>query len=257
MGMFNGVLFYPDKEHYDISKLRSQIEQKYHLKVEDVTINASDGTKLHGYFCRLPGAKKVMLYSHGNGGNIDYRLSCAFYLLGVGTSVLLYDYEGYGKSEGSPTLTKVCDDAVCAYDYLQKNEHYQPKEIVLYGESLGSGVSCELLKKRECGGIILMSGFASLLGTGKDLVPLFRIYPDFAFPEPQMNNLATLSGKHPPLLILHGEKDQVLKHSYSETLARDASPPKTFVTVPDGDHTSVVFTDLFKNAATQFLAGLH
>jgi fermentation-respiration switch protein FrsA (DUF1100 family) len=256
LGLFNGVLFYPDTQHYDISKLEAQIAQLYHTKVRDVTFVTRDSAKLHGYFIRLPGAKKVILYSHGNGGNIDYRLACATSLLSLGCSVFLYDYEGYGSSGGTPTLAHVCEDAVCAFDVLVNHEHYQPKDIVLYGESLGTGVTCELLKKRQCGGIILMSGFASLVATGKDCVPWLRLYPDFLFIEPRMDNAAILSRPHPPLLIVHGAQDTVLSYVYSEELAQSACPPKQFVGVPDGDHVSPVYSNLFLKAARPFIAAL-
>jgi len=253
IGLIDRLIFHPDKQHYDVSKIKSQIETFCHTNIEDVTFSSANGKKLHAYFMKFPGAKKVIVYSHGNGGNIDYRIPCAFSLMSTRCSVFLYDYEGYGSSEGTPTLSNVCDDAVGAVDYLEKHKHYKPKEVVLFGESLGTGVTCELSKRRQSGGIILLSGFSSLLEAGRDKLWWLRFYPDWMFPAPQMDNLATLSKPHPPLLITHGTKDLILSPAYSEELMRGACPPKIFVSVPDVGHGSEIYDAKFLKAARQLV----
>jgi uncharacterized protein len=256
VGLYDKIIFFPDKNHYDVSKMIVQIEQFFHTKIEDVTFDSTNGTKLHGFFLKTPGATKVILYSHGNAGNIDYRLPCGLSLMSLGCSVLLYDYEGYGSSSGTATLANVCDDAAGAVDFLEKQKHFQAKDIVLYGESLGTGVTCELSKRRKCGGIILMSGFSSLIKAGSDKLWWLRLYPKYVFPKPDMDNLAILSLPHPPLLIVHGQKDGVLSHSYSEELSRGACSPKIFVSVPDGGHSDPVYDPLFLKSARKFIDSL-
>jgi len=256
IGLLDRLIFHPDTQHYDVSKIRSQIETFMHTTIEDVTFNSANGKKSHAYFMKFPGSKKVIVYSHGNGGNIEYRLPPAFSLMSLRCSVFLYDYEGYGSSEGTPTLSNVCDDAVGAVDYLENHEHYKPKDLVLFGESLGTGVTCELSKRRQSGAIILVSGFSSLIGAGRDKLWWLRLYPDWMFPTPHMDNLATLSKPHPPLMIAHGTKDGILNHSYSEELMRGACSPKVFVSVPNGDHGNEVYNAEFLKTARQLIASM-
>ncbi len=90
---------------------------------------------------RVPNAHRVFLYSHAKGNNLFGKLHVAENLLTCGGSVLSYDYQGYGQSEGKASIAGSCDDAVAAYDYLRNSEHYKAKDIIAYGESFGSGVT--------------------------------------------------------------------------------------------------------------------
>jgi uncharacterized protein len=256
VGLYDSMALFPDKSHCDISKITSQIEDYFHLKVVDVHFPAMNGARLHGYFLKLPGAKKVMLYSHGNGGNIEYRLPAVVSLLGSGASVFVYDYQGYGTSAGHPALTTICGDAACAYDYLIRQFGYRPEDIILYGESLGTGVTCELSQTRKCCGIILVSGFASLIGAGRDRLPWLYFYPDWIFPQPHFENIEIVAKPHPPLLIVHGKKDTLLDYSNSTRLMQAASPPKAILLLDEADHNNAAYDPLFVKTVRQFVASL-
>ncbi len=120
----------------------------------DVYFTARNGNQLHGWLLSLPTAKRIFLVSHGNGGNIASRLTLAEALIKSGNSVFLYDYQGYGRSQGQPTVTNICDDAICAFDYLVKKEKFEPQSIIAYGESIGTGSTCVLFRAasalRDC-----------------------------------------------------------------------------------------------------------
>src|SRR5262249_24453256 len=150
----------------------------------------------------------------------------------TGSSVLIYDYRGFGRSEGVPTVEGVCDDAMSAYNFLTKNEGLHSDEIVIYGESLGVGVSTYLASLRPCAGLILQSGFVSLYRIARAVMPLVAIYPEALFPDQGLNSLALLKGKHPPLLIIHGAHDGVVPFRHAEDLYAAASEPKKFLPLP-------------------------
>src|SRR6516164_9517845 len=106
---FGKMLFYPDKQGYQITSDLDYLEKQYQVRCEDVKIPTANGQTLNGWLFRLPSSKKIALVSHGNAGNICYRLPLAATLLAAGVSVLLYDYEGYGESSGKPSLVNICD----------------------------------------------------------------------------------------------------------------------------------------------------
>ena len=171
----------------------------------------------------------------------------------------MYDYEGFGKSTGVPNLQNVCDDGVAAFDYLTKQKRIRAIDIILYGESLGTGVSCQISKQRQAGGIILQSGFASLILAGREKLPFLHLYPDASFPTPNMDSTAILRSPHPPLLIIHGMKDSTLSYKNSEVLMAEAAPPKTLVLLPDATHEGICTDNVQQTmkALKTFVSGLN
>jgi fermentation-respiration switch protein FrsA (DUF1100 family) len=243
MPLYNYLLFHPDKKAYDVKPLLEKIRTCFRATAESISFSTPAGVKLHGYLILLPGSRKTVLVSHGNGGNADRQLAVAVDLLKCGTSVLVYDYEGYGQSEGSPSIAGICVDGVAAYDYLVKNRGIRPDSIVLYGNSLGSTVACETARQRLVGGIVLESGIDSLqtLATEK-LVPL-RAYPSFLFPRPALDNGKLLAGIHPPLLIMHGIRDALIPAAHAASLYERSSAPKKLVILHRGGHSDLAACD--------------
>jgi uncharacterized protein len=235
---WNFMMFPPTKGSTDMSQELKLVTNKLHCHFTDVYFAAPDGARLHAYYFSLANPKKTVLLSHGNGGHLQHRLGLAYVLLRTGCSVFMYDYEGYGESSGSPDLKKVCQDGEAAFDYLTQQLHIKPANIVLYGESIGTGVTCELSQHRQAAGIILQSGFASLLDAAKNIVPIVYVYPNWSFPTPQMENAEILKKPHPPLLIIHGKKDPILPYRFAEELMTKASPPKTLVILPHSEHSA-------------------
>ena len=184
------------------------------------------------------------MMSHGNGGCIQHRLVLCPFLLQSGCSLLMYDYEGYGKSSGSATVPKLCDDAVAAFDYLTGVLKLKPSDVILYGESIGAGVTSELSKHRLACAVILQSPFTSLSEAGANALPFLHLYPEWAFPSPKLNNLEIMKNAHPPLLIIHGMKDELLSYHYSERIMAAAMAPKTLLLLPNAGHNDLYKTDL-------------
>jgi len=235
--LYTHMIFFPDKTDYakTIEAPLQQLKKRFGVTDEDVYFNTPDGKRLHGLYLARPGAKKVFLVCHGNGGNIAHRMDLAASLLVCNGNVFLFDYEGYGSSEGEPSIKGVVRDGVAAYDCLNKTRHVDPSDIIIYGESLGTGAAAQVSLQRKVAAIILQSGFTSLISAGKDHLFFLRFYPDSWFPD-NLDNVAAMQKPHPPLLIFHGKQDPVLAFHNAETLFAEAVQPKKFIALSPFEH---------------------
>jgi len=222
---------------------------------EDVLFQSKGGKKLHGFYFRQASSPFTILFSHSNWGNVNEWSAVTERLLGSGASVFAYDYRGYGLSEGKPSLSGICQDGLAAYDYLVKVAKVDPATIILFGGSLGTGVSCEIASQRPCAGIILHAAFSSLRALVIKLMPPTRFLPNLLFFRPEMDNARLLAKVKTPLLILHGEYDEMAPTSQAETLLEaSASPTKNLVILPGASHMQTDTQDgLFQKALASFV----
>lgn len=250
-GFYNSMIFRPYP--YPQGDYKSGNVGGY--RYEDVWFDSIDGTRLHGWYFKQEGSKQTILMSHGNTGNLSGRPRLVEHLLKTGSSLLIYDYRGYGKSEGRPSVQGVIDDGCAAFDYLVKRRGLNPQSIVLYGESLGAAISCQIAKRRSPCGLILQSGFASLPKIGREHVPLMNLYPSFLFPQPLLDSMTVLKSLQLPLLILHGVKDAVVPYRHGETLAAAAVGTKTFISFPEAGHSDIpeLAPDKFVSSIKSFI----
>lgn len=237
------LALFPSSDLTDKDKILAFMKTKFNVTAKEVKFPAKDGKNLVGWYF-LNSAKKdapVVLVSHGNASNVECRVGIAAYLLFAGTSVFLYDYRGYGESQGEAHLKNLVPDARSAYDYLITGLHYKPEQIILYGESIGCGVTSDLAQQVACKAVILQSPFTSLCRAAKDHLFFLNTLPDFVFPlcVPALDNLSYVKKEHPPLLIIHGEKDSTLPFTYAKELYAAASEQKTLLPVPRAGHNDV------------------
>jgi len=254
MPLYNFILFFPDKHVYNVDKEIASMKTLLGAEKEDVFFLSPKGVKLHGWLFQLPGDKPIVLVSHGNAGSLVHRLPLAFNLLVSGVSVFLYDYEGYGLSDGHPSLGSICQDGLAAYDYLNKEKKYPSEKIIGYGESLGTGVTCYLSSQRSLSKLVLQAPFVSLMNAGGDHFFWLKLYPPFLFPKQPLDNLAILSRPHPPVLLVHGMADSILSYHYSEEIMKKALPPVQLLLLPHANHNDIgaVDRDLFLSALQRF-----
>ncbi|MDZ4832523.1 MAG: alpha/beta hydrolase [Candidatus Melainabacteria bacterium] len=229
--LVNTVLIHPNvlPEHAEEMRALAGVEAK------EVTIPAGTA-RLDALLYKVKGAPDVVLYSHGNAGNIDHRIEKIRALIQIGISVFAYDYRGYGKSSGEPTLKTIVVDGIAAYDFLVEKENYKPEQIVLYGESIGTGISTEIARKRKYKALILESGFSSPETRAKEKIPALNIYPSFLMMDPALDNLEYVRGKHQPLLLIAGKHDDMIPCTHSETMFAQASEPKKLLLGPNSNH---------------------
>jgi len=230
-------------------------------KIENVFFNSTNGVQLHGWYLQAANSKHskhVVLVSHGNGGNLTNRIPLIAMLLRDGVSVFTYDYQGYGRSAGSPSVEKMCEDGDAAFDWLISEKGYADHDVVVFGESLGTGVACQIAARRHVAGIILQSPYTSIVDLARQKILWLRLYPAALFPQQQLNNAQILSQPHAPLLLVHGMKDRLIPFSHSEEIYHLAVPPKTFIQLPDAGHNDMydINFDQYNSAVRQFLTAL-
>lgn len=202
------------------------------LVKEDVTIQTADGVKLHGWYCPVENPRTIVLYAHGNGGNLANR--APFYRLlteRLGVSVLAFDYRGYGKSEGEPSEEGLLADARAARKFLAERAGVAEQEIILYGQSLGGGVMVDLAAKDGARGLILESTFSSLSAVANHKYPLTG-----TLLQDKYDSVAKIGAYQGPTLIAHGESDRVVPIKQAKQLYAAANEPKWFLPIPDAGH---------------------
>jgi uncharacterized protein len=209
---------------------------------EDAYFHASDGVRVNGWLFpadpHSPRAHLVVLLCHGNAGNISHRLDQVSALLETGASVLVFDYRGYGRSEGRPGEEGTYLDAVAVYQWLRQ-KGFAATNIVALGESLGGGVATELALREPLGGLILQSTYTSVTDLGAELFPWLPV-----------RWLGTIKydtrGKLPrvkvPILILHSRADTLIRFHHAERNFAAAHEPKTLFEIR-GDHNDFLLAD--------------
>lgn len=191
------------------------------------------------------GARQWVLHCHGNGGNIDGRLELAKDLCQRGIGVVLFDYRGYGRSSGAISREgELFEDAQAVYDRLA--QLHQP--IWIYGESLGGGVASYLAEKNPCQGLILQSTFTSFTERASENYPFLPISWLSRF---QLNTRARLARLNCPVLVIHGNQDEVIGFRHGQALFAAAKEPKAWVEVDGGFHD--LPTDVLASSVANWL----
>jgi fermentation-respiration switch protein FrsA (DUF1100 family) len=204
------------------------------LAREDVYFTSADGVKLHGWYCPAKTPRGVVLFAHGNGGNLSSRWE-RYRLLAnrLELTVLAFDYRGYGQSEGKPSEAGVMADARAARAFLATKAHVAESEIILYGQSLGGAVMVELAATDGAKALILESTFTSLADVANFKFPLT---PPGKILRNEFNSLAKIDQYRGPLLIVHGDADRIVPIEQAQRLYAAANEPKSFVKVEKGPH---------------------
>lgn len=201
--------------------------------VEDVWFGSTDGVRLNGWFAEARRPRAVVLYAEGNAGNITgRRWVIGLFRERLGCSVLLFDYRGYGRSEGSPTIEGVLADARAARRWLAGRTGVAEQEIVLVGHSLGGAVAVDLAARDGARGLVLENTFASLADVSeRHFGRLTRLLV-----AGRLDSVSVIGDYRGPLLQTHGDADQVVPYESARRLFDAAVGPKSFVEVPGGDH---------------------
>lgn len=223
------------------------------VPVEDAWFEATDGTKLHGWFLDHPEPRAAALVLHGNGGNITL-LSEALAILNQRhrLAVMAVDYRGYGQSEGHPTETGILQDARAARRWLARRVGVAEREIVLMGHSLGGAVAVDLAAKDGARGLVLTSTFTSLPDVAKSHASWL---PARALMTMRLESIKKIPSYHGPLLISHGDADEVVPFEQGFALFEAANEPKRFIRNRGGRHNDPQ-PEEYRQALDEFIASL-
>jgi len=208
---------------------------------EDVWFTTADGVRLHGWFLRAgqrPAAATVIFF-HGNGGNISYADWVGVNLSRRGFDVLLFDYRGYGRSEGALTDERgIYADADAAYDFVVRERGAPPERLALYGQSLGTAAAVDVASRRPCGALVLESGLSSAGEMAGVIIPWLP-----RFVRGLTRNKFDSVGKLPrvgcPVLVAHGDRDEVIPVAQGRALYEAAPEPKRLVVIPGAGHNDL------------------
>jgi uncharacterized protein len=206
-----------------------------------VPVRSHQVEHIHGWWiaAKQPNTK-VLLYLHGNGINIGANLGHAYRFYQQGFSVLLIDYRGYGRSEGTfPDEKKVYQDAATAWNYLVQQLHIPAREIFIYGHSLGGAIAIDLaLKHPDAAGLIVENSFTSI----REVVAyrnLFGMFPVDLILTQRFESIKKVPQLKMPVLFIHGTADSTLPFLMSEKLYAVAPEPKKLILFPGAGHNNV------------------
>ena len=203
------------------------------LTYKDIVFKSSDDIDLSGWYIPANRSKKVILLLHGNGGNISTRVTFIDYFCKeLGLSTFIFDYRGYGKSEGRATERGTYLDAEAAWKYLTGLMKIKDRDIIVFGRSLGGPIAAGLAKKVSPGALILDSTFTSIKDMAAHIYPLLPVKKIFRFDYPTLDYL---KGVRCPVLVIHSRDEDYIPFSHGKKLFEAANEPKHFLEIR-GDH---------------------
>jgi uncharacterized protein len=213
--------------------------------IEDVALKAADGTALHGWWLPRKKSTGAVIYFHGNAGNLSWRggtlLSLSKYL---NEPVLIVDYPGYGKSEGSPSEAGCYAAADAAYEWLTDVQKIPGENILIYGASLGGGVAVDLASRKPHRALVIVKTFTSMPDVGKTVLPFLPVQWLMRNRYDSLEKIPLCKG---PIFIAHGDADDLVPFSQGERLYQAAAQPKEFLRLEGATHNDGLPPQFFES----------
>jgi fermentation-respiration switch protein FrsA (DUF1100 family) len=234
-GIVGGLYLFQRRLLYRPNRRRPGLADLALLGVREAALTTKDGLALFSWYLQPCAGRPVIAYFHGNGGHVGYRAERLRRFAREGYGVLLAEYRGYAGNPGTPCERGLFADGEAALDFLA-GEGFRSKDIVLWGESLGSGVAVNLASRREVAGVILEAPFTSVAAAAQRHYPFV---PAFVLIRDRFDSLSRITRIAAPLLILHGERDRVVPVRHGRTLLAAATAPKEGWFSPEGSHENL------------------
>ena len=204
------------------------------LTYEDVYLPSTQGRKIHAWYVPCQKARATVLYCHGNAGNISHRISHVKIFHDLSLSLLIFDYQGFGKSQGKPTEKGTYEDSRAAWDFLTQDQGVEPEDIIIFGKSLGGAIAIELATQVKPGALFVDSSFTSTQDVAKAHYPWV---PGFLLNKYSYDSISRVSRVQAPVCFFHSQKDEVIPYAQGEALYKAAPFPKAFVEI-SGAHNN-------------------
>ncbi len=218
------LIYYPNLPSRELTTSPADIGLEY----ESITITTSDDIRLHGWFVPADKARGVLLFFHGNAGNISHRLDLLEIFHNLGLSSLIIDYRGYGQSQGKVTEQGTYLDAEAAWQYLTRGRNIPAENIVIFGMSLGGAIAADLATRQQPGGLIIGSAFTSVPDMGAHLYPILPVRLLSRFRYDTRKSLLSVTC---PVLVIHSPDDEIIPYKNGTTLFEAAKEPKSFLEI--------------------------
>ena len=239
------MIFFP-------SKILIETPGDWGLPFEDVTLETMDGVGLHGWFIPRHGASRIVLFFHGNAGNISHRRESVVIFHRLGLNVFIFDYRGYGNSQGEPSEPGFYMDAMAAWKYLVTEKGFTEPQIILFGRSLGGAVATHLATEVQPGALVLESTFSSARDMANTVFPIMSRIVPLRF---EFNTVKSITQVTSPVLVVHSTEDDIIPFRLGEQVYHAANQPK-FMRKMHGDHNSgfLLSQPEYEQALEQFIA---
>lgn len=202
---------------------------------DDLSLRTEDGLTIQAWHHAAKPGMPLLLYFHGNADNLRVRAPKLAAFAEQGFGFLIISYRGFGKSEGSPSETGLYLDAEAAFSYVRDTLHLPTEKIVLYGESLGTGIAVEMATRHKVGGVILEAPYTSVRKRAQEL---FWWAPAFWLVHDHYDSLSKITDINAPLIVFHGENDQVIPIRHGKRLFNAANEPKIAHYFPNTGHNT-------------------
>jgi fermentation-respiration switch protein FrsA (DUF1100 family) len=226
----NHFIYYPDRQWI-------KTPEQLGLEAEELCLAPEPDIQIHAWFFPRPDPSATLLFCHGNAGNVSHRLENVYYLLEFGFQVLLFDYRGYGHSSGQPSEEGLYRDAAAAWANLSERTEPSSAPRIIFGRSLGGAVAVELATRAEADGLILESTFTSIRTLARLVFP---------FPLPDLpvkyDSISKIDRLRMPVLMIHGEEDELIPFGDGQTLFAAAPEPKWWYPIPGAGHNDTYTT---------------
>ena len=238
------LIYFPDMPTREVEATPGDIG----LDFEPLTLNTGDDEQLDAWFIPADPKRGVVLFCHGNAGNISHRLDSIRLFHELGLSVLIFDYRGYGQSTGKPTEKGTYRDADAAWHYLVTLRGISPEHIILFGRSLGAPIAADLATRQSAAAVILESGFTSVPDIAAKFYPWLPVRWLSRY---QYNTRKKLANIHSPVMIVHSRDDEIIEYANGERLFEAANEPKQFLELSGGHN------DGFMVSGKDYIRGLN
>ena len=221
------------------------------LDFENVIFRNSDGLKLTGWYIPAHGSELTVLFCHGNGGNMMHCLDSINIFYDLGLNCFIFDYCGYGGSQGNPSEEGTYHDADAAYKWLTEEKKVSPDNIIIFGRSLGGSIAAHLAGTVKAKALIIESAFTSYVDIGKKFYPYM---PVRWFARFKYTTIDYIRKVHCPVMIIHSRYDEVVPFEFGLELYEAANGPKEFVEI-FGSHNDgfLVSGEIYKCAWTKWM----
>jgi uncharacterized protein len=259
-GVYLVMRDYEQEFVYAPSTLIKKTPRDAKLAFDNIALTTDDGVNIQGWFIpataigEAPATNSVpptLLYLHGSTGNIGDYIEKVHLLHDMGVDVFMIDYEGYGKSGGSPSESALTSDALTAYFYLTVKRNVKTEHLFIYGEDLGAAVAIDLATQVPAGGLITEGASASVIEKIEESWPLI---PWQFLLRNKFDSLSKIQDVHMPVLIIHSIEDEVVPFNDSRRLAALAHDPKELLEIHGTHHNAFVNSfDVYYDKVSQFV----
>ena len=224
-GCVASYIYYPE---LDIRITPSSVGLAY----TDVTVETSDGVNINAWWVPVKNPRATVLFCHGNGGNVSYYLETLKVFKRLGLSALIFDYRGYGRSQGKPSEQGTYLDAEAAWQYLTHTQKIAPQQLIIWGRSLGGAIATRTAARHPAGLLIIESAFTSVPDVAHAHIAWL---PAWVFAEYRYDTRRYVEQITMPTLIIHSSEDEIIPFAHGRKLFETLEGPKAFLAIK-GSH---------------------